>query len=215
MSSMEPAPRHQCLIYDGAPSRHLPAVAPVMREKLQQNYRCLYLNSPAMVAGMRSYLAAAGVDVAHEVGKASLVLSSDQQHLTGGSFDVERMMHTLEAAFHQALGDGYEGLWATGDMTWEMGPHKDSAKLLEYEWRLEAFFREHPELGGICQYHADTLPREMMRQGLLVHPTIFVNETLSFLNPHYTHHGTSPNAALENAELDSVIGRLCQSQSIS
>jgi hypothetical protein len=215
MSPMEPAPRHQCLIYDGAPSRHLPAVAPVMREKLQQNYRCLYLNSPPMVAGMRSYLAAAGVDVAHEVGKASLVLSSDRQHLTGGCFDVERMMHTLEDAFHQALDDGYEGLWATGDMTWEMGPHKDSSKLLEYERRLEEFFRKHPELGGICQYHADTLPRELMRQGLLVHPTIFVNETLSLLNPHYMHDGSFSHEALENAELDSVIGRLCQSQSTS
>jgi hypothetical protein len=84
MSWMEPAPRHQCLIYEGAPSRHLPALAAVMLQKLQQDYRCLYLNSLPMVAGMRSYLAAAGVDVAHQVGKASLVLSSDQRHLAGG-----------------------------------------------------------------------------------------------------------------------------------
>jgi hypothetical protein len=76
MPSMDPASRHQCLIYEGAPSRHLPAVAAATLDKLQQNYRCLYLNSPPMVAGMRSYLAAAGVDVAHEVGKASLVLSA-------------------------------------------------------------------------------------------------------------------------------------------
>jgi hypothetical protein len=145
MSWLEPAPRHQCLIYEGAPSRHLPALAAVMLLKLQQNYRCLYLNSLPMVAGMRSYLAAAGVDVAHEVGKASLVLLSDQWHLAGGRFDVERMMHTLEDGLHQALGDGYKGLWATGDMTWEMGPQKDYSKLLEYERRLEKCFREHPE----------------------------------------------------------------------
>jgi hypothetical protein len=211
---MEPTPRHQCLIYEGAPSRQLPALAAVMLEKLQQNHRCLYLNSPPMVAGMRSYLAAAGVDVAHEVAKVSLVLSSNQQHLRGGSFDVERMMHTLEDALHQALKDGYEGLWATGDMTWEMGPDKNHSKLLEYEQRLENFFSEHPELGGICQYHADTLPRETMRQGFLVHPSIFVSQTLSFINPHYMPPESFTPAAAKNAELDFVISHLCQATPI-
>src|ERR1700691_2900656 len=106
---MPPATQHQCLIYDGAPSRHLPAIAAVVREKLEQNYRCLYLNSRPMVAGMRSYLAATGVDVTHEVTKTSLVLSSDQSHLTDGYFDVQRMMRTLEDALGQALHDGYVG----------------------------------------------------------------------------------------------------------
>ena len=52
-----------------------------MRRKLEERHRCLYLDSPPMVAGMRSYLSAAGVDVAREVGKGSLVLSSDQGHI--------------------------------------------------------------------------------------------------------------------------------------
>lgn len=72
-----------------------------------------------MVAGMRSYLAPTGIDVAREVGKGSLVLSSDQRDLVEGAFDVDRMMHTLENGLNQALSDGYEGLWATGDMSWE------------------------------------------------------------------------------------------------
>src|ERR1700691_4996657 len=141
---METLPRHQCLIYEGAPSRHLPAVAAVTRDKLQQNYRCLYLNSPPMVAGMGSYLAAAGVDIAREVGRGSLVLTSEQGHLAKGRFDVEQMVQTLEGAIHRALRDGYVGLWATGDMTWEMGPEKDFSKLVEYEWRLEKLFAKYP-----------------------------------------------------------------------
>lgn len=67
-----------------------------------------------MVAGMRSYLAATGMDVAN--------------------------------ALDQALDDGYIGLWVTGDMTWEFGPEKNFAKLLEYEWRLEELFHRRPEL---------------------------------------------------------------------
>ncbi len=207
---MEPLPRHQCLIYEGAPSRQLPALAARTVEKLGQNYRCLYLNSAPMVAGMRSYLAAAGVDVAHEVEKASLVLSSDQSHLVGGQFDVERMIRTLEEAIQQALDDGYDGLWATGDMTWELGPERDRWRLLEYEWRLEKLFRTHPQLSGICQYHADTLPRDLMRQGLLGHQSIFVSETLSLLNPHYVLPESFTLGAAENAELDSAVSHLCQ-----
>jgi hypothetical protein len=215
MFSMESIPRHQCQIYQGAPSKHLPALAVVTRTKLQQNYRCLYLNSPAMVAGMRSYLAAAGVDVAFELAKASLVLSSDQRHLVAGRFDVDRMIHTLEDALHQALGDGYKGLWATGDMTWELGPEREPAKLLEYEWRLEQLFHQYPELSGVCQYHADTLPPELMRQSLLVHPSIFVNQTLSLVNPHYLCPESFIHEALPNARLDAAVRSLCLSETFS
>jgi MEDS: MEthanogen/methylotroph, DcmR Sensory domain len=208
---MEPTPRHQCLIYKGAPSKHLPALAEAMREKLRQNYRCLYLNSPPMVAGLRSYLAAAGVEVAQEVAKGRLMLSSDQQHLADGSFDIDRMLRTLDNLLTSSLRDRYKGLWAVGDMTWELGPERDPARLLEYEWRLEKIFRERPELGGICQYHADTLPRDLMRQSLLVHPSIFVNQTLSLVNPHFLHSEARANGADHSAELDAALTRICQS----
>jgi hypothetical protein len=207
---MEPLPRHQCLVYEGAPSLHLPALARATNGKLHDNFRCLYLNTRPMVTGMLSYLAATGVDVTHETSKGSLVLVSEQQHLVDGRFDVQQMMCTLENALNQALTDGYAGLWATGDMTWEMGPEKDFSKLLEYEWQLEKFFQTHPQLSGICQYRADTLPREAMRQGFIAHPTIFLNATLSVLNPHHVPSGFFTDEAVRNPGLDTALHRLCQ-----
>jgi hypothetical protein len=50
----------------------------------------------------------------------------------------------------------------------------------------------------------------MMRQGLLVHPSVFVSETLSLLNSHYMPPESFTPGVLENAELDSAINRLCQ-----
>lgn len=200
--------RHQCLIYDGAPSRMLPALAEATRQKLQANFRCLYLNSAPMVAGMRSYLAALGVDVSQEIAQGSLVLSSEQGHLVDGRFDVDRMILTLDDALKQALSDGYAGLWATGDMSWEMGPEKDFAKLMEYEWRLEEFFQSHPQLSGICQYHAADIPQEAMRQGLALHPWVFLNQTLSIVNPHYTHADAPSPAAASPAEMDLLLEQL-------
>jgi hypothetical protein len=82
------------------------------------------------------------------------------------------MLHMLEDAVDQALNDGYKGLWASGDMTWELGPRPDVVNLLEYKWRLEQIFRRRPALSGVCQYHADTLPRNVLREGLVAHPSI-------------------------------------------
>ena len=209
---MTPLPRHQCLIYEGTPSRHLPMLAAIVRQKLQHNIRCLYLNSVPMVAGMRSYLAAAGVDVARESEDGNLVLSSELSHLVDGAhFDPARMISTLEAALNEALADGYDGLWATGDMTWEFGPEKDFAKLLEYEWRLEEFFRAHAEISGICQYHADTLPPTAVRAGLRTHPGLFVSETLSLINPHYLQPGDVPVEMIGDVEIENFLDRLSSS----
>jgi hypothetical protein len=206
---MEPVSRHQCLIYAGAPSWHLPALAITLGEKLRRNYRCLYLNSPPMVAGMRSYLAATGTDVTEVLERGSLVLSADQGHLVDGRFDVDRMLQTLGATLDLALHDGYAGLWATGDMTWEMGPQRDFSKLLDYEWRLEEFLRGHPEMSGICQYHAETLPREVLRHGLVAHRALFVNETLSLVNPSYLRPEACTNGAAHNGEVEAALRRVC------
>jgi MEDS: MEthanogen/methylotroph, DcmR Sensory domain len=201
--------RHQCLIYEGSPSLKLPMLTATIQQKMDEGYRCLYLNSPPMVAGIRSYLAAKSMDVANEIAKARLVLSSEPTSV-GNNFNIYQMLFKLEDALDQALNDGYKGLWATGDMTWEFGPQKDFSRLVEYEWRLEELFRKRPELCGICQYHRDTLPREVMRQGLLMHHTIFINETLSRINPHYAQSGLSTQQRATIPELDEAVTALCQ-----
>ena len=157
-----------------------------MHEKLKQHHRCIYLNSEPMVAGMASYLAAAGADVEKEVRETNLILSSERPHLVNDRFEIDGMLRSLQSEFERALREGYAGLWATGDMTWEMGPDIDVVKLAKYERRLDEFLRAHPQMGGICQYHADTLPKEHVDQALCLHPAVFVNETLSILNSQYS-----------------------------
>lgn len=202
---MEAESRHQCLIYEGAPSQQLPALAAHIQQKLGENYRCLYLNSPAMVAGMRSALAAAGVDVAQEAAKANLVLSSETAVSANGIFDTDIMMRNLEDAIDQALKDGYKGLFATGDMTWEFGSKENFSKLLDYEWRLEKLFHKRQELSGICQYHSDTLPREEVRKGLVSHRRIFINETLSRMNQYYIESEQLAERTVDSPELDKAL----------
>jgi hypothetical protein len=165
-----------------------------------------------MVSGMRSYLAAAGVDVAHEVARGSLMVSSDRPHLTGTRFDIGRMIGRLEDAISQALNDGYRGLWATGDMAWELGPEQNFYQLLEYEWRLEEVFLRRSSLSGICQYHKDTLPKQAVRDGLATHASIFINETLSRINPYYAHDQSFKALPVSDGELDGVVAGLSRAE---
>lgn len=182
---MKSIPRHQCLIYRGNPADQLAGLALHIRKRLEANYRCLYLNSPEMVAGIRAYLTSSGLDVHEAVTQGRLILSSGQDHLTDGAFDATRMLDMLRDEIARALKDGYAGLWASGDMAWEFGPAKDYRMLVEYERALEAMFHTHPALSGVCQYHADVLPDHVVESGLCLHPSLYVNETLSRLNPHY------------------------------
>lgn len=205
--------RHHCLIYRGAPSLQLPVMARMIKARLEENLRCLYLNSPTMVTGLKSYLFAAGVDVDYECTRSSLLLSSDRSHLRDGrEFSIEMLMDGLEQALQQALDDGYAGLWATGDMTWELGPEVGSGKLLEYECRLEQFFRTHPEMGGVCQYHIDSLPGFAVREGVQSHPKFFINDTLSMLNPHFAAPGTGAGLGFSDEQLDAFIHHLAETR---
>lgn len=197
--------RHQCMIYEGAPSRMLPALAAAIRQRLEANVRSMYINSPTMVAGIRSQLYAVGTDVEDELARGRLVLVANDSHLVNGRFDAALMIDMLDTAVQAALDDGHAGLFATGDMTWEFGSEKELAKLLDYEWRLEQLFLKRAALSGICQYHRDLLPPEAVREGLLSHSSLFINETISRMNPHYARAKTAhdrkaaPRPALDEA----------------
>ena len=184
---MPEMPRHQFMMYEGSPAAYLPVLASMIRFQLQENNRCLYLNSPPMVTGLRSYLFAHGVDVPKEIEKGSLVLSSATGHLMNGRFDTDRILALLNDAMGQALNEGFKGLFATGDITWEFGPDRDFSKLLDYERRLEDLFRKHVTLHGLCQYHTNTMPTEAVQQGISTHRAISINDTLSKLNSQYVN----------------------------
>jgi hypothetical protein len=160
-----------------------------------------------MVSGMASTLAAMGIDIAAETAKGSLILSSEPV-FSREDFDSALMLAKLESSLDQALNDGYKGLWASGDMTWEFGPKRNFSKLMEYEMGLEGIFQRRKELCGVCQYHLDTLPKDVMRQSLLLHPIILVDESLTQENPYFLKSSWPIDLNTTN-ELDEMISVLC------
>jgi hypothetical protein len=173
------------MICSGRPTAGLAKLVAAILRHLNSNYRCLYFNSPQMVEGISAYLTTAGLNVAEQIFRRRLIISSDQGHLRNGRFDPQLMIEHINAACEQAVAEGYTGLWASGDMAWEFGPAKDFTTLLEYERPLERLFATQPMLHGVCQYHVDTLPANVAETAVQSHSAIFVNETLSKLNPQY------------------------------
>ncbi len=98
-----------------------------------------------------------------EIDAGRLILSSEAALQADGTFDTDLMLQKIEELLDGALKDGYKGLWASGDMTWEFGNEDNLVKLFDYEWQLEKLFDKREELCGICQYHQDTLPAESLR----------------------------------------------------
>ena len=176
--------RHKCLIYDGKPSEQLPVVVPFLKDGLRDNWRCLYLGSPEMVEMVDGALVARGTQTRREVDRGALILSSDRSHLTDGNFEPQMMIEMLCESVDKAVGDGFEGLCATGDMRWELGANKNFDRLLEYEASLEQIFRDKP-LRGICQYHRDLVPAKAVRDALVTHQSAFIGDTLNSDNLFY------------------------------
>lgn len=183
-SEAETVSRHKCLIYDGDPSEQLPVVVPLLKDGLDNNWRCLYLGAPTVVRMVDTALAAEGCDTRREAERGALLFSSDRSHLAGGTFDPAAMIDGLRTMIDGAVHDGFEGLCATGDMRWELGEDRNFERLLEYEARLEQVFREKP-LRGICQYHRDILPPQSLRDALLTHRSVYVGDALNRDNLFY------------------------------
>jgi hypothetical protein len=70
-------------------------------------------------------------------------------------------------------------------------------------------------MGGVCQYHVETMPRRFLRQGVASHPAIFINQTLSTINPVYHYSDSFSGVRSDAPELDSFVNRSLDPQSLT
>lgn len=109
---------HVCTLYSSREEQFEAAVE-YIRGGLSRGERCLYVCCEHSCDELRAALQDAGIDVqAEEMRGALMLLTKHQGHLSGGSFDPDRMIEMLHDAVKSALVDGFTGLCAAGDMTW-------------------------------------------------------------------------------------------------
>jgi hypothetical protein len=123
-----------------------------------------------------------GVDAdAEEERRALLLLTKEQAHLSGGSFDSERMLRMLSQTLEDALNDGFVGLRTCGDMTWLLDGAPGQSQVVEYEALVTELFRSVRAL-GMCQYDRSRLPADIIDHALATHGTV-VLDGMHVMNP--------------------------------
>lgn len=156
-----------------------------IRGGLSRGERCLYVVGEHTPEEFRDGLEQAGIDVAAEEARGALILLTKHDgHLKGGYFSPEKMVNMLRDAVTDALGAGFAGLCAAGDMSWLLDEAEGSDRIAEYEARLNEFYPSSRAL-GLCLYNRDRLPAPTLDHGMATHRHVRVDGNILLDNPFY------------------------------
>jgi hypothetical protein len=175
---------HVCTLFS-SPEEQLRAAIEYIRGGLSRRERCLWVSCERPVADFRAALNEAEINVeAEEARGALLILCKEEGHLKGGSFDPDRMIAMLHQAVKDALDAGFTGLCAGGDMSWLLDEAPGSERLVEYEARLNHFYKTSHAL-GLCMYNVRTMPAALLDHCMATHPTVRMEDSILLENPFY------------------------------
>jgi len=175
---------HVCTLF-ASRREQIEAAVEFIRGGLAREERCLYICSEQPPEEFREELRRAGIDVDAEEAHGALdVITKNEGHLKGGSFDAARMIEMLAAALSDALATGFAGLRGAGDMTWLLDQAPGSHELLAYEALLNYFCANRPVV-LLCQYSREKLSPKILDSCLVTHPRVRVDASRLLRNPFY------------------------------
>lgn len=178
-----PGGLHICLIYNDEEER----------KEIVQNFTQSGLNSFEKVAyfadqpkplDVTEWLQQYNVQVNGNLKPGQLLLATASETYTPDKvFNPDDMLAKLEAIYHVAKEDGFNGCRGSGEMTWALNGLPGSDRLLEYESRINNVIIDHP-LIVMCQYDATRFNGATILGVLKVHPYMIV-KGLVVQNPYY------------------------------
>ncbi|HEY1937016.1 MAG TPA: MEDS domain-containing protein [Candidatus Angelobacter sp.] len=182
---------HICTLY-ASPEEQLQAAVEYIKAGLARGEQCLYVCGEHTPDELRMALDAAGVKVKEEEARAALSLvTKAEAHLKDGRFNASNMISFLHQAVQDALGAGFNGLCAAGDMKWVMDGAPGTEELAEYESCLNDFYASSRAL-GLCQYNRKSLPPEFLDHCIATHKFVRIEGPIALQNPFYEE----PNRAI-------------------
>ncbi len=188
---------HLCCFHETA-EEHRALVTPFLWRGLEENDKVLYIVAADHAVVPLEYLAEEGVEAGPFLASGQLsILSADQTYLRTGRFDADQMIEFLRAATDRALAEGYRALRVASEMTWALRHASGCGRLIEYECRVNHFFRRN-HCVGLCLYESGRFPPGVLLDVLTSHPWVVVG-TEVYENFYYL-----PPAKLSGAEVEAA-----------
>ena len=135
-------------------------------------------------------------------------LNKDEAYLKDGFFDADRMLRFVRDAEERACADGYAGLTATGEMSWQRTGAPGTDMMMSYEARLNNLYGESgPTI--LCQYEEPLFDHATLIDAIRTHPRVVLDGEWC-VNPHYmppdefltTREGAIPRETYDRTCLD-------------
>ncbi len=198
---------HACTIYN-SDSERLSAAVQFIRDGLAWHERCVYVCCDEDPAAFRASLTRAGIDAAGAEAQGALVLlTKEQAHLHGGTFDPLKVIGLIDATLQDALNSGFDGLRAAGEMTWLLDEAPGSERIAEYEALLNRHCANKPII-MLCQYSRRALPAEVVDHCLATHPWVRMEGPILLSNPFQESFLTAVGRVAVPGDVERKLGHL-------
>lgn len=181
---------HMCMIFNGEEERR-DIIAKFLAAGVEDGDRIGYFSDVWELDDLRGYLSELGVDIdALERKRAFSLDRAPGVYHPDGVFSPEAMWSRLQAAYRQAVADGYPGLRLSGEMSWSLKGVPGSEKLVDYESGVNRVIQSCP-FTAICQYDANRFDGATLMAMLRVHPFMLARGQV-VRNPYYEDLAAGP-----------------------
>lgn len=175
---------HICVFYRGSTQRD-DVLVPFLREGLLAGDKCICVMDDHDTEPVTGPLAAT-LDVERSLSSGQFdLMASDDVYLSGGSFEMDRMLDFWEQGVSAAVRQsGFSFVRAVGEMTWALRDLPGVEYLVQYEARLNRFLPRYPQV-IVCLYDLERFTDGQVLMGLLrTHPKVMLSGQI-LDNPWY------------------------------
>jgi len=175
---------HLCVIYD-TQEEQFAAALPYLRTGLERGEKCLYIVDENTAAAVLDALGKGGTNVDRYLRSGALTIArKEETYHERGRFEPDWMINFLTEATAEAGATRFSRVRTIlAEMTWALETINGTAKLIEYESKLNHFFRDH-DARGICQYNLTRFSPELLLGVIRTHPLV-VYGGIVCKNPYY------------------------------
>jgi PAS domain S-box-containing protein len=202
---------HLCVIYSGR-EEQFAAIGPSLEVGLTRRERVLYVADENSVGAVRDAMLETGIDVDRygRDGSLIIVVGKQDMYIKPGYFHPDWSIRFLSQQEDEARAAGFSGIRIIGEMSWAIGDDSDSARLIEYEAKINRWFAQI-NASGICQYNLNRFPPEVILGVVQTHPLVIYRGDVC-RNPYYIppDEFLKPNRAA--VELDRLLSNIYASQ---